>query len=1474
MTVAGNRLLVGGPGEGGSTGNENTGRAYLYDVSSGIEQELVLKPFRMGTNVMEDDPTGDRRFGVGSSIISEGHYVIGSDPTTSSLPQTLYNFRHRGPSFAAVQIDVNPVRLETAKVGTSIAIDGNTAVVGARDFDNRGAAFVYVQDEETGAWSLQATLQSEETELDDQFGIDVAISGDTIVVGTGNGGSAYVFQRLGNAWSEPTEISQNVDGFGSAVDIDIDTLVIGAGASNAGYIYELQGTAWMEQESVNDSGVSLGSAVAVDGDTVVFGAPDDGSGGSAYVYVDSPTGWMLQQTLTADDGVTGDAFGTSVDISGERIIIGAPEANDSVGAAYTFARDETSWTQTQPKLELASGVANDKFGYDVAIDGKRAIVGASGRDRLTLEDVGEAFAFGFKNGTWRLETAVDPLEGADTAPGDQLGYAVAISGNVAMLGAPQLDGRPGLLIDTDGAGYVYLREVSAPTSVTAAVRQEVLLAGAQANAVSGFVGGKETSEFVFFDIADVTITTGAADDLIEVAKEGLTALGLQNFVVETGAGADTLTLRTTQLTPPAVGSFVPFGDFSNANLGDDIPQNAGYDIIAGAFTFDGGDDDDHLVVSAGDADWQLNGDVLIANNLDELQVSNVEDASINGGKTANVIRINAWAGTVSVDGAGGADQIILQLGEVVSATVDDTGAGNSDSLRVLGTELEDQLFVTDGAVTLGSNVVNYAGIEVLSVTGRGGDDELNVLDSSANVVNLDGAEGSDDYQLSQGTSDTIVDMSDTGSPPTGIDNGEYQGEVDTLFLPPNTAFPAVDQTISVDGNKSARRDETIEHLDVGCQGPIRFIQGSEDADEIVLDGQILTITVNGVSVNHDISCVTELTVDALGGNDTFILIDRPDTLTLLDFIGGGGSDTLQGSNNASTWTVTGNGQGNISGAEAAVFSQMENLVGDTAADRFVFQGSASILGDLTDFGDAVLDYSGFASPVIVNLSAGTASAIGGSLSSSIDQFIGTTALGDSIVGPSGDNLTVWNVTAPDAGTIAGTIIFEDFENLTGGTGDDSFLVTAGLAVAGLVDGGGGENDLSLGGTESGEGVSIQTGRVTIGSGQTDYANIDDLTVQTFGGIDDVHVDLAGDFPATLRLDSGSDGDEIDIDVAPAASTRVVLNGVAGATDKLTVNGTSSRDRIDINDLRIEIDNVDIEHSGVEDLIVAAAAGDDDITFTGAGFSGSVQLRGDENDDQIGLVFPIVTTSLSVDGGSGDADELDVQTLDAPEVITLDASLIEVSGQPNTSYGGFEILDIATRGGGDLVTIEQTITGTTSIDTGSEGDEVTIEATSGTLNLDTGIGEDVVQVQSIGGNTEIRLGEDDDIVNVSSDAPDNTGTLDGISSQLRIFAGENINDNDQLNVSDAGNTTGRAGDDGGSLSSSNITGLGMASGIFYLSFEDLNLVLGSGNDEFTIGNTHEGTTSLLTHAGDDVINVQGTAGPTTIDAGTGRRRRRD
>ena len=181
------------------------------------------------------------------------------------------------------------------------------------------------------------------------------------------------------------------DCFGCSVAVSGDTAVVGAWQDNVGstsfqgsaYIFVRSGTVWSQQAKLTAADGAaddrFGSSVAISGNTVVVGAPFDDDGatpdeGSAYVFVRSGTTWTQQQQLTADDGAADDRFGSSVAIAGDTAVVGAPyddAAGPDQGSTCIFTRSDTTWSQ-QARLTAADGAADDRFGSSVASRGTRS----------------------------------------------------------------------------------------------------------------------------------------------------------------------------------------------------------------------------------------------------------------------------------------------------------------------------------------------------------------------------------------------------------------------------------------------------------------------------------------------------------------------------------------------------------------------------------------------------------------------------------------------------------------------------------------------------------------------------------------------------------------------------------------------------------------------------------------------------------------------------------------------------------------------------------------------------------------------------------------------------------------------------------------------------------------------------------------------------------------------------------------------
>jgi len=364
--------------------------------------------------------------------------------------------------------------------GSSVAIGGETVVVGAQFDDgaagiNQGSAYVFARS--GGVWTQQQKLEASDAAAGALFGASVAISVETIVVGAfaDSGvagdiqGSAYVFARSGGVWSQQQKLLASDaaagDQFGRSVAISRETVVVGAqfddgvAGDNQGsaYVFVRSDGVWSQQQKLLASdarccGEAFGVSVAISGETVVVGSGGGGVGGSAYVFARSSGVWTQQQKLEASDAAAADSFGASVAISGETVVVGAPgddgAAGINQGSAYVFARSGGVWTQQQ-KLEASDPAAIDLFGISVAISGETVVVGAPFGDGAAGIDQGSAYVFARSDGFW---TQQQKLEASDAAVGDQFGFSVAVSGGMVVVGANDDSGAAGRI---QGSAYVF-----------------------------------------------------------------------------------------------------------------------------------------------------------------------------------------------------------------------------------------------------------------------------------------------------------------------------------------------------------------------------------------------------------------------------------------------------------------------------------------------------------------------------------------------------------------------------------------------------------------------------------------------------------------------------------------------------------------------------------------------------------------------------------------------------------------------------------------------------------------------------------------------------------------------------------------------------------------------------------------------------------------------------------------------------------
>ncbi len=370
--------------------------------------------------------------------------------------------------------------------GYSIAVDGDYAVVGTYGYeDTRGAAYVLYHDGTN--WTNVARLRHLSRDSDDRFGWSVDISGDNIVVGAyresdpfANSGFAYVFTKPASGWTDMTQTARleasdpaASDFFGISVAISGDNIVVGAhfddddgSASGSAYVFTKPGSGWTDMSetgklTASDGAFSdkFGSSVGISGDIIVVGAPEDddngSNSGSVYLFQKPVSGWTnMNETakLKPSDGVIGDHFGNSIDMSGDQIAVGAYFAA-SGGSAYLFEKPGTGWVNMghTAKLTPSDGVSGDLFGRSVSVSGDNVVVGSYQDDDNGVNS-GSAYVFTEPGSGWANMTQTAKLTASDGVSGDALGIGVGISGDKIICGASSAD------LGGTNVGSVYLYE--------------------------------------------------------------------------------------------------------------------------------------------------------------------------------------------------------------------------------------------------------------------------------------------------------------------------------------------------------------------------------------------------------------------------------------------------------------------------------------------------------------------------------------------------------------------------------------------------------------------------------------------------------------------------------------------------------------------------------------------------------------------------------------------------------------------------------------------------------------------------------------------------------------------------------------------------------------------------------------------------------------------------------------------------------
>ncbi|HRI69407.1 MAG TPA: FG-GAP repeat protein [Polyangium sp.] len=751
MSVSGDTAIIGAQGNDEKAIDAGAAYVFIRTMTGWVQQQKL---------VPSDGQNADH---FGCSVAIDGDTAI-----VGAYGQDAGGKTDAGAAYVFVR--TNGVWTEQKKVaglnsddyfGYSVALSGTTALVGAYGDDSKGAlsGAAYVLGRDQGGannWGSAAKLAPMDGAAQDNFGLSVALNGNTAVIGARGdddkgsfSGSVYVYFRMGGAWSLQQKLTASdggpLDYFGAAVAIDVDTVVVGAPFANpmfadagAAYVFLRAGTMWTEQQKLvsTDPGVQeyFGVNVAVSGNTALIGSWGDdfinmamttiSDAGAIYVTTRTANVWAAPRRILASDATSGDAYGTAVALQGSTAVVGSPSDDDvgtNAGSAYLLDKDQgglDNWGEVT-KVRALDGLVNEFAGYSVGVSGTTAIAGAYGANDRGNES-GVAYVFVNSGMGWNEQAK---LAATDSAASDRFGFSSAISGNTAVVGAYLHDG---VAVDA-GAVYVFVRtgttwmqqaKITAPDAaagdnfgVAVAIEGDTMLVGAYADDDKGTNAG---SVYVFLrsgttwaQEAKLTAMDGVANDNFgrAVAISGNTAVvGSPNDDdIATNSGSAYVFLRNGTMwtqeaklvaADPEASAGLGFSVAINANTAligaylddnDAVPTTtdvgAGYVYVRTGTTWT---QETKLIASDGGAGDRLGNAVAIFGDIAVLGAFNDDDVGNNSGTAYVYERTGTMWGAptklTAFDAAGG-DQFAFAVAydgtTLVSGSLGDDDRGSA-----------------------------------------------------------------------------------------------------------------------------------------------------------------------------------------------------------------------------------------------------------------------------------------------------------------------------------------------------------------------------------------------------------------------------------------------------------------------------------------------------------------------------------------------------------------------------------------------------------------------------------------------------------------------------------------------------------------------------------------------------------------------------------------------------------------------------
>ncbi len=758
--------------------------------------------------------------------------------------------------------------------------------------------------------------------------------------------------------------------------------------------------------------------------------------------IDGGTSTVLNLGTGDTVNVRGTSAGLTVNCGGGDVInVGAGDLH-YIGGHVTVNGSGSDYVNVNDQATALSDT------YDITSSTlSRIVFGGltySGLARLTLNA-------GTGDNTISIHSTSAPVTINDDAGSD----VVNVGDPGLFLGLNNLPG--GVTVNGGGSDYVNVEDQAAAFSqltydITSSTLSRFDFGGLTYSGLAGLTLNAETGDDtinIHSTSAPVAINAAAGSDVVNVGDPNL-IFGLANLpgaVTVNGGGSDhvnvndqaggfsgTYDITSSTLSRSSFGG-LKYSDIAGLTLYAETNNNtlnvhstsapvtlyaAGSDVVnvgdpnlifglanlPGGVTINGGGSD-HVNVNdqAGgfSGTYDITSSTLSRSSFGGLKYSDIAGLTLYAETNNNTLNVHSTSAPVTLDAAGsdvvnvGDPNLIFGLANLPGAVT--VNGGGSDHVNV-----NDQAGGFSGTYDITSSTLSrssFGGLKYSDIAGL-----TLYVETNNNTINVH-------------STSAPVTIDDTGSDVVNV------GDPNLIF-----GLTNLPGGVTVHGGGS-------DHVNVNDQFGA-FSQGSYD----ITSSTLSRIDFGGLTY----SGLAGLTLYAQKSSNTINVVSTsPSTPVTIN--GDGGTDTLVGPNTTNTWNITGAGSGSLG---VVSFKGVANLTGGSGTDTFKFASGGSVSGKINGgAGTNTLNYSGDGGvAVTVNLATDTASETGGF--ANIQTLVGSGAAGDKLIGPNATN--IWSITAANAGTV-GSFSFSGVKNLTGGTGVDEFVFSAGATVSGKIDGG-------------------------------------------------------------------------------------------------------------------------------------------------------------------------------------------------------------------------------------------------------------------------------------------------------------------------------------------------------------------------------------------------------------------------------------